>query len=65
MKVAQGLRFEPGTIVVYDRGYNDYGLFAQWTAQRVFFVTRMKDNARYEAVGIKTFLKIGISSEMN
>lgn len=53
VKVAQNLRFDPGTIVVYDRGYNDYGLFAQWTAQGVFFVTRMKDNALYEAVGDK------------
>lgn len=51
VKVAQHLRLDPGTIVVYDRGYNDYGLFAQWTAQGVFFVTRMKDNALYEAVG--------------
>jgi hypothetical protein len=53
VKVAQDLRFDPGTIVVYDRGYNDYRLFAQWTAQGVFFVTRMKDNALYEAVGDK------------
>jgi len=53
VKVAQGLQFDPGTIVVYDRGYNDYGLFGQWTAQGVFFVTRMKDNALYEAVGDK------------
>ena len=37
----------------------------QWTAQGVFFVTRMKDNALYEAVGEKTFPKTGISSEMN
>jgi hypothetical protein len=57
VKVAQNLRFDPGTIVVYDRGYNDYGLFAQWTAQGVFFVTRMKDNARYEAVGDKAVPK--------
>jgi hypothetical protein len=51
VKVAQHLRFDPGTIVIYDRGYNDYALFAQWTAQGVFFVTRIKDNALYEAVG--------------
>jgi hypothetical protein len=51
VKVAQGLKFDPGTIIVYDRGYNDYSLFAQWTAQGVFFVTRMKDNALYEVVG--------------
>jgi hypothetical protein len=51
VKVAHQLEFAPGTIVVYDRGYNDYRLFGQWTAQGVFFVTRMKDNALYEVVG--------------
>jgi len=53
VKVAQHLQFGPGTIVAYDRGYTDYALFAQWTAQGVFFVTRMKDNAIYEVVGEK------------
>lgn len=48
VKIAHLLRFDPGTIVVDDRGYNDYGLFGKWTAQGVFFVTRMKDNALYE-----------------
>lgn len=47
VKVAQTLSFAPGTVVVDDRGYNDYRLFAQWTEQGVFFVTRMKDNAIY------------------
>jgi hypothetical protein len=51
IKIARQLVFAPGTIIVYDRGYNDYSLFAQWTAQGVFFVTRMKDNALYEVVG--------------
>ena len=50
VRVAQGLTFEPGTIVVDDRGYNDYGLFARWTAEGVSFVTRMKDNAVYAVV---------------
>jgi len=50
VKVAHTLRFESGTIVVDDRGYNDYELFGKWTAQGVFFVTRMKDNALYEVV---------------
>lgn len=45
------LDFDPGTIIVYDRGYSDYSLFAQWTAQGVFFVTRMKENALYGVVG--------------
>lgn len=50
VKVAQGLQFDAGTIVVDDRGYNDYSLFGKWTARGVFFVTRMKDNAIYEVV---------------
>lgn len=48
IKVAHQLKFDPGAIVVDDRAYNDYGLFAKWTTQGVYFVTRMKDNALYE-----------------
>ena len=48
--VAQGLTFAPGTVVVDDRGYTDYGLFARWTVEGVSFVTRMKDNAVYAVV---------------
>lgn len=50
VKVAWNLSFEPGTVVVDDRGYNDYGLFAKWTEEQVYFVTRMKDNALYTVV---------------
>jgi hypothetical protein len=50
VKVAWSLSFEPGTVVVDDRGYNDYGLFAKWTEEQVYFVTRMKDNALYTVV---------------
>lgn len=39
-----------GTIVVDDRGYNDYRLFAKWTEAGVYFVTRMKDNTLFEVV---------------
>lgn len=48
VKVAHMLQFDPGTIVVDDRGYNDYGLWGKWCAQEVFFVTRMKTNTLYE-----------------
>ena len=50
VKVAWSLSFEPGTVVVDDRGYNDYGLFAKWIEEEVYFVTRMKDNALYTVV---------------
>ena len=51
--VARQFRFDPGTIVVDDRGYNDYELFGRWSTQGVFFVSRMKENALYEVVGEK------------
>lgn len=54
VKVAQWLDFGAGTIVVDDRGYNDYTLFGQWCEQGVFFVTRMKTDARYEVVEERT-----------
>ena len=53
VKVARQFHFDPGAIVVDDRGYNDYALFGRWTTQGVYFVTRMKDNALYEVVGEK------------
>jgi Domain of unknown function (DUF4372)/Transposase DDE domain len=48
--VARSLKFQPGTIVVDDRGYNDYALFGRWTDEGVYFVTRLKDNAVYRVV---------------
>jgi len=51
IKVVPEFSFAPGTIVVDDRGYTDYELWGQWSAQGIYFVTRMKENAVYEAVG--------------
>jgi IS4 transposase len=45
--VARGLRLEAGTILVIDRGYNDYEWFTEMTRDGVFFVTRMKTNTVY------------------
>jgi len=53
VKVAHLLKFAPGTIVVDDRGYNDYRLFGTWTSNGVYFVTRMKDNALYKVAETK------------
>jgi hypothetical protein len=47
VRVARTLRFDPGTIVVMDRGYVDYEWFGRLTTDGVFFVTRLKDNAVY------------------
>jgi hypothetical protein len=40
----------PGSIITMDRGYTNYKLFAFWTAQDIYFVTRLKENARYEVL---------------
>jgi hypothetical protein len=50
VRVARTLRWDPGTIVVMDRGYVDYAWFGQLTTAGVFFVTRLKDNALYRVV---------------
>jgi len=50
VRVARTLRFDPGTVVVMDRGYVDYAWFGQLTAQDVFFVTRLKDHTQYRVV---------------
>ena len=39
------LEFEPGTVLVIDRGYIDYQWFVELTRRKVYFVTRLKENA--------------------
>lgn len=48
--VAHDFHLKPGSIVALDRAYNDYKLFSYWTLNKVFFVTRQKENAVYEVV---------------
>ena len=48
--VARDIVLKPGSIVAFDRAYNDYSLFSSWTADKIFFVTRQKENAVYQSV---------------
>ena len=48
--VTRRLQFAAATVVVFDRGYNDYDWYADLTRQGVFFVTRLKDRADYEVL---------------
>jgi hypothetical protein len=50
VKVARGLRFAPGTIVVMDRGYEDHAWWRKLTAEGVFLVSRLKDSTSYVIV---------------
>jgi hypothetical protein len=51
VKIARDLEFSPGSIVVIDRGFTDYSLFGRWTADGVYFVTRLKRKADYRVTG--------------
>jgi len=50
VKMADAFTLNPGSIVAMDRGYNDYALLGRWTAQEIYFVTRLKENAAYEVL---------------
>ena len=50
VKVARAFHFEPGTIVVFDRGYVDYQWYQQLTDGGVFFVTRLRHDAHYQVI---------------
>ncbi len=49
-KIANDFSFPADSIIVFDRGYNDYEQFAHWCDQDIYFVTRMKSNATYDVV---------------
>jgi len=42
-----------GSYVVFDKAYNKYKLFAEWTERGVYFVTRMKENAVFKILEVK------------
>jgi DDE family transposase/uncharacterized protein DUF4372 len=44
---AKRMTFASGTMLVFDRGYTDYGWWLKLTRQNVHFVTRLKDSAEY------------------
>lgn len=48
--VAPIVPLESGDVVVFDRGYNDFAWFQALVDKSVFFVTRLKKNARYRVV---------------
>jgi hypothetical protein len=49
--VGRTLRFESGTIAVFDKGYVDYQWWKQITEDGAYFVTRLKDDLQYEVIG--------------
>jgi len=48
--IGRTLNFPKGSMVAMDRGYNDYGWYKQLTGKGIFFVTRLKSNAKTRVV---------------
>lgn len=61
--VARRLELPAGSIVVFDRGYNDYLWFTELTIFDVGFVTRMKDGALYEVIETREPKGAGVRSD--
>lgn len=38
-----------GSIITFDKGYVDYGMYEAFTVKSIWYVTRLKDNALYKA----------------
>ena len=46
------LKLAANSWLVFDKAYNVYHQFAKWTDQRIWFVTRMKDNADFHVTKV-------------
>ena len=57
IEMGRALQFPRGSIVAIDRGYNDYSWYNQLTTNKIFFVTRLKINAKYRVISRRSVLK--------
>jgi len=63
IQVARKLKLQRGAMLVFDRGYTDYGWFQQLTEEGVNFVTRLKDNAAYIVVERRAATGAGVRAD--
>ena len=47
---AKLMHFPKGSVLVFDKGYSDYGWHNQLTEQGIFWVTRIRGNAKYRVL---------------
>jgi hypothetical protein len=57
VNIGKLLDFPKGSIIAMDKGYNDYSWYKQLTDKGIFFVTRLKTNAKYRVVSRRSVLK--------
>lgn len=55
--VGRMLNFPKGSMVAIDKAYNDYAWYKQLTDKDIFFVTRLKSNAKYRIIDRRSVLK--------
>lgn len=55
--IGRTLEFPKGSMVAIDKGYTDYTWYKRLTDKGIFFVTRLKTNARYHVVARRSVLK--------
>jgi hypothetical protein len=53
----KAIELPEGSFLTFDKGYNNYEQFAQFTIHKVYFITRQKDNAVYKTVSEKILTK--------
>lgn len=46
------LELPKNSFIVFDKAYNAYNQFHKWTSQKIWFVTRMKDNAVFHVTKV-------------
>ena len=51
------LNFPKGSIVAIDKAYNDYSWYNHLTGNGIYFVTRLKSNAKYRVIDRRKVLK--------
>lgn len=57
VNILKNLTLEKGTIIAVDKGLVDYEMFEKWTKDGVYFVSRLKTNARYETIKTNVLLQ--------
>ena len=46
------IKLMPNSWIVFDKGYNPFLQFAKWTQQKIWFVTRMRENAVFHVLKV-------------
>jgi len=64
IQVARSFQLPANSIVTFDKGYNDYSWFNSLNTNQIFFVTRLKRNARYRVTQRRSVIKSkGLTSD--